>query len=427
MSFNGLGTFVINSTGQPVSANTLIEASVFNAFTADVATGLSTAVTKDGQSTVTANLPMAGFKFTGLGAGSAAGNSLRYEQLFSTSAVTLLGAMNWVKGADVLSATTINLTTATGNAVHVTGTTQIDAVTLGSGMWRMVIFDGALTLAHSATANNLPGGANITTAANDRALYWSDGTVVYCASYFPAAGVQTKMASASQGEMEAGTEAALRAMSPLRVAQAIAALGGGSTITRTTFTASGNLTFPAGVTQAWVTGQACGGGGGGTTAGGNGGTTTFGPNGGAVVLTLAGGTGGSAASGTVGGAGGAGGGSGVNKGRSGKAGQYKQTVGGGVNPAAYCVAVGGRGGDGEVGELGSGGNGGDGGNSSGGVSSAAAGGGGGAGEQCFSFPVTVTAAQWDVIIGSAGTAGTADGGTAPQVGQVGFFIVEYLS
>lgn len=35
--------------------------------------------------------------------------------------------------------------------------------------------------------------------------------------------------SASQGEMEAGTEAALRAMSPLRVAQAIAALGGGST------------------------------------------------------------------------------------------------------------------------------------------------------------------------------------------------------
>lgn len=35
------------------------------------------------------------------------------------------------------------------------------------------------------------------------------------------------MASASQAEMEAGTEAALRAMSPLRVAQAIAALAGG--------------------------------------------------------------------------------------------------------------------------------------------------------------------------------------------------------
>ncbi len=191
MSFNGSGTFVINSTGQPVSANTLIEAFVFNAFTADVATGLSTAITKDGQTTVTANLPMAGYRLTGLGAGSANGHSLRYEQLFSTSAVTLLGALNWVKGADIASATTINLTTATGNAVHVTGTTQIDAVTLGSGMWRMVIFDGALTLAHSATANNLPGGANITTAANDRALYWSDGTTVYCAAYNKASGKAT--------------------------------------------------------------------------------------------------------------------------------------------------------------------------------------------------------------------------------------------
>ena len=192
MSFNGSGTFVINSSGQPVSANTLIEASVFNAFTADVATGLSTAITKDGQSTVTANLPMAGYSLTGLGAGSAAGHSLRYEQLFSTSAITLLGAMDWVKGANIASAATINLTTATGNAVHVTGTTQIDAVTLGSGMWRLVIFDGALTLTHHATNNNLPGGASITTAANDRALYWADGTTVYCAAYTPAAGLQPK-------------------------------------------------------------------------------------------------------------------------------------------------------------------------------------------------------------------------------------------
>jgi hypothetical protein len=366
---------------------------------------------------------MAGYRLTGLGAGSANGHSLRYEQLFSTGAVTLLGAMNWVKGADVASATTINLTTATGNAVHVTGTTQIDAVTLGSGMWRMVIFDGILTLAHHATNNNLPGGANITTAANDRALYWSDGTTVYCASYFPAAGVQTKMANASQGEMEAGTEAGLRAMSPLRVAQAIAALGGGSTLTRTTFTASGNLTFPAGVTQAWVTGQGCGGGGGGSTGGGTGGNVTFGPNGGAVVLTLTGGAGGGAYSGITGGTAGAGGGSGLTQGASGRAGQFKTEIVGGVNPQYYANSLGGQGGSGQLGNLGGGGNGGDGTGLSGG-----GGGGGGAGEQCFSFPVTVTAAQWDVIIGSVGTAGTASGsGTAPQAGKAGFFIVEYLS
>jgi hypothetical protein len=40
----------------------------------------------------------------------------------------------------------------------------------------------------------------------------------------------------------------------------------------------------------------------------------------------------------------------------------------------------------------------------------------------------VTAAQWDVIIGSGGTAGTTSGaGTASAAGQAGFFIVEYLS
>ena len=131
---------------------------------------------------------MGGFRFTGLGAGSANGHSLRYEQLFTTSAVTLLGALDMVKGADIASAGTLNLTTATGNGVHVTGTTTITAVTLGSGMWRLVVFDGALTLTHHATNNNLPGGANITTAAGDRALYWADGTTVYCAIYMKANG-----------------------------------------------------------------------------------------------------------------------------------------------------------------------------------------------------------------------------------------------
>ena len=190
MPRNGSGAY-----SRAVSAyvyNTIISQTDVNAEMDDIATALTASIAKDGQTTPTANLPMGGFKLTGLAAGSAAGNSLRYEQLFTTGAVQLLGAMDWVKGANIASATTINLTTATGNAVHVTGTTQIDAVTLGSGMWRMVIFDGILTLAHSATNNNLPGGANIATAANDRALYWSDGTTVYCAVYMPAAGYQGK-------------------------------------------------------------------------------------------------------------------------------------------------------------------------------------------------------------------------------------------
>jgi hypothetical protein len=42
-----------------------------------------------------------------------------------------------------------------------------------------------------------------------------------------AIGAEPARATASQVEMEAGIESAVRSMSPLRVAQAIAALGGG--------------------------------------------------------------------------------------------------------------------------------------------------------------------------------------------------------
>lgn len=204
MSFSS-GVFTINSAGQPVVAGTTITSTAFNAFTADIATGLSTCVLKDGTQTIAANIPMAGFKFTGLGAGSATGNSLRYEQLFSTAPVQLLGAMDWFKGADIASPAggILDLTAATGNAVHVTGTNTITAVTLGSGLWRIVIFDGALTLTHHATNNNLPGGANITTAANDRALYWADGTISYCVTYERASG--GIITSATQAQQETGT------------------------------------------------------------------------------------------------------------------------------------------------------------------------------------------------------------------------------
>ena len=59
MSYNGSGTFNINTTGQPVVAGTVITASAFNALTTDLATGLTTAITKDGQTTTTARITFA--------------------------------------------------------------------------------------------------------------------------------------------------------------------------------------------------------------------------------------------------------------------------------------------------------------------------------------------------------------------------------
>ena len=59
MSYNGSGTFVVNSAGQPVVTGTVISSTAFNALTADLATGLSTAITKDGQTTTTVRVPFA--------------------------------------------------------------------------------------------------------------------------------------------------------------------------------------------------------------------------------------------------------------------------------------------------------------------------------------------------------------------------------
>jgi len=59
MSYNGSGTFNINTTGQPVVAGTVISSSAFNSLTTDLATGLTTAITKDGQTTTTARITFA--------------------------------------------------------------------------------------------------------------------------------------------------------------------------------------------------------------------------------------------------------------------------------------------------------------------------------------------------------------------------------
>lgn len=110
-----------------------------------------------------------------------------YNTLKSPAIDGVTGVVDLNTGTAIASAATINLNTATGNRVHITGTTTITAVTLTRGP-RTVIFDGVLTLTHNATTNNLPGAANITTAAGDRAIYESDGTIVYCVSYIKVSG-----------------------------------------------------------------------------------------------------------------------------------------------------------------------------------------------------------------------------------------------
>ena len=93
MSFNGTGTFLINTAGQPVVTGTTITSTAFNALTADLATGLSTAITKDGQTVVTANIPLNTFKLTGIGAPTATNDALTYNQPAVVSSL-IVGSLN---------------------------------------------------------------------------------------------------------------------------------------------------------------------------------------------------------------------------------------------------------------------------------------------------------------------------------------------
>ncbi|WP_053068087.1 hypothetical protein [Vogesella sp. EB] len=102
--------------------------------------------------------------------------------------LTMTGVLKFAAGGSIASAATVDLASATGNTVHITGTTGISAWAMTAGQFMQVIFDGALTLAHHATNNNLQGGTTITTAAGDRAFLYYDGTTVYVFQYIRADG-----------------------------------------------------------------------------------------------------------------------------------------------------------------------------------------------------------------------------------------------
>jgi hypothetical protein len=89
----------------------------------------------------------------------------------------LSGALNAAQGTDIASASTTDIAAATGNYVKVTGTTTITSLgTAQAGTMREVLFTGILTLTHNATSLILPTSSDILTAANDAALFVSEGS-----------------------------------------------------------------------------------------------------------------------------------------------------------------------------------------------------------------------------------------------------------
>ena len=163
MSYNGSGTFNINTAGQPVVTGTTITSTAFNLLTADLATGLTTALTKDGQTTPTANIPMGAFKITGLGAGTAATDAAQYGQLQAgattiatvTGTDTLTGSLtpaiaayatgnlfSFVAAATNTGAATINLNSLGAKSITKQGSTALSAGDIVSNQLYLIEYDG---------------------------------------------------------------------------------------------------------------------------------------------------------------------------------------------------------------------------------------------------------------------------------------------
>ena len=138
MSYNGSGTFNINSAGQPVVTGTVISSTAFNALTADLGTGLSTAITKDGQTVATARIPFA-----------AGINS----SLVTDATNTTTGSIITAGGVGIAKALFV------GTTANIAGTTTLAGVTATS------ITDSGLTagrVTYAGTAGLLQDSANLT-------------------------------------------------------------------------------------------------------------------------------------------------------------------------------------------------------------------------------------------------------------------------
>jgi hypothetical protein len=223
MARNGSGTY--NRAVSPYTAGTTITAATVNSEMEDIATALTGSMARDGQSPATANIPMGGFRLTGLGNAISNTDAAPLGQVVAKAGDTMTGAFGFAVGTaalpgvfvagdtntglfqpsadtlavtvggtevarfganglqsaapwvDLASATTTDLGAQTSTNLRITGTTTITGFgTVASGTVRNLRFADALTLTHNGTSLILPGGANVTTAAGDTATAVSLGS-----------------------------------------------------------------------------------------------------------------------------------------------------------------------------------------------------------------------------------------------------------
>lgn len=119
MPFNGSGTYTPPGADFPAVTGTTISSSKYNNVINDVASALTGVVTRDGQSPMTATLPMGGQLITGLGAGSVSAPALSFTGDADTG-VYKPGAAQWAVSIDGTQRLLVNATGISGDGSQLT-------------------------------------------------------------------------------------------------------------------------------------------------------------------------------------------------------------------------------------------------------------------------------------------------------------------
>jgi hypothetical protein len=167
MPFNGSGTYTLPA-GNPVTTGTTISSTVQNNTTSDIATALTNCITRDGQSTPSANLPMNAKKFTGLAAGTSAGDSVRYEQVVLSASLGTNVATFLATPSSANLAAALTDETGSGAAVFATSPTLVTPVlgTPSSGTLSSCTVDGTNGVGYINIPQNSQSAAYTLVAAD---------------------------------------------------------------------------------------------------------------------------------------------------------------------------------------------------------------------------------------------------------------------
>lgn len=188
-----------------------------------------------------------------------ANGTVTYTDRFGSSRLSLsqfmesIGYEVPVAFADSLSITRVTQTvTYSGNTYHA----RADAipftttVTFNSAQWDLIVSNPVEVSTHAAASKATPVDADeiplVDSAASFglKKLTWANlkaTTKTYFDTIYQAADADIPTVSASQAEMEAGTGAALRSMSPLRVKEAIVAISPPTTFASSAENAAGTV------------------------------------------------------------------------------------------------------------------------------------------------------------------------------------------